>query len=318
MSNIRVTALYKFVAFEDPEALRAPLIERLDELGIKGTILLATEGINGTIAGDPDAMDAALTAICDLPGCAALEWKDSTAEAMPFLRLKVRLKQEIVTMGVPGTDPTCLVGAYVKPQDWNALITDPDTVLIDTRNDYEVALGTFQGAIDPETESFRQFPDWFETFRTELAAQGRTPKIAMFCTGGIRCEKSTSYVKSLGIEDVFHLQGGILKYLETVPREDSLWQGECFVFDERVSVGHGLAVGDYQLCHACRHPVSAEDRTHDQFEDGVSCPRCYGTFTDTKLAALRERQKQVRLAKARGESHIGDDVIMTPRKKTPA
>lgn len=318
MSEIRVTALYKFVRFENPEALRAPLLERLSELGVKGTILLATEGVNGTIAATPEAMDEALKAICALPGCAELDWKDSHAETMPFLRLKVRLKNEIVTMGVPGTDPTCLVGSYVKPQDWNDLISDPDTVVIDTRNDYEVALGTFQGAVDPETESFRQFPEWFETFRAELAEQGRTPKIAMFCTGGIRCEKSTSYVKSLGIEDVFHLQGGILKYLETVPRDESLWEGECFVFDERVSVGHGLEVGDYQLCHACRHPVSAEDRAHPHFEDGVSCPRCYGTFTDEKMAALRERQKQVRLAKERGETHIGDEVVMTPRKKVSA
>ena len=318
MSDIRVTALYKFVAFEDPEALREPLFAQLSELGIKGTILLATEGINGTIAGTSKAMNQALQAICALPGCETLDWKDSHAKAMPFLRLKVRLKTEIVTMGVPGTDPTCLVGSYVKPQDWNALIRDPDTVVIDTRNDYEVALGTFQGAIDPETETFRQFPDWFEAFRANLAEQGRTPKIAMFCTGGIRCEKSTSYVKSLGIEDVFHLQGGLLKYLETVPREESLWEGECFVFDDRVSVGHGLEVGDYQLCHACRHPVSAEDRQHPHFEEGVSCPRCYGTFTDEKMMALRERQKQVRLAKARGETHIGDDVVMTPRKKLSA
>ena len=318
MSEIRVTALYKFVRFENPEALREPLFKRLSELGVKGTILLATEGVNGTIAAASDAMDAALAAICALPGCAELEWKDSHAEAMPFLRLKVRLKNEIVTMGVPGTDPTCLVGSYVKPQDWNALISDPDTVVIDTRNNYEVALGTFQGAIDPETETFRQFPEWFESFRAELAEQGRTPKIAMFCTGGIRCEKSTSYVKSLGIEDVFHLQGGILKYLETVPRDESLWEGECFVFDERVSVGHGLEVGDYQLCHACRYPVSTEDRAHPQYEDGVSCPRCYGTFTDEKMSALRERQKQVRLAKERGETHIGDEVVMTPRKKVSA
>ncbi|MEM9178575.1 MAG: rhodanese-related sulfurtransferase [Pseudomonadota bacterium] len=315
---IRVTALYKFVTFEDPDALREPLFTRLSELGIKGTILLATEGVNGTIAGPTEAMDQALQAVSALPGCETLEWKDSHVEVMPFLRLKVRLKNEIVTMGVPGTDPTCLVGAYVKPENWNALIADPDTVVIDTRNDYEVALGTFQGAIDPETESFREFPAWFESFRAELAAQGRTPKIAMFCTGGIRCEKSTSYVKSLGIEDVFHLQGGILKYLETVPQTESLWQGECFVFDERVSVGHGLEVGDYQLCHACRHPVSAADRLDGRYEEGVSCPRCHGTFSDEKMAALRERQKQVRLAKARGETHIGDDVVMTPRKKVTA
>ena len=315
MSDIRVTALYKFTRFDAPDGLRDPLYQRLSELGIKGTILLAKEGINGTIAGTVEAMDAALETLSQLPGCADLEWKDSHAATMPFLRLKVRVKAEIVTMGVPDTDPTCLVGTYIKPQDWNALITDPDTVVIDTRNDYEVALGTFQGAIDPETETFREFPAWFETFRAELAAQGRTPKIAMFCTGGIRCEKSTSYVKSLGVDDVFHLQGGILKYLETVPPEDSLWQGECFVFDDRVSVGHALKVGDYQLCHACRHPVSAADRTSSKYEDGVSCPRCYGTFTPEKLAALRERQKQVRLAAARGETHIGDSVVMTPRKK---
>ena len=318
MSDIRVTALYKFVRFDHPEALRDPLFARLSELGIKGTILLASEGVNGTIAGTPEAMDQALDAICALPGCDALDWKDSHADAMPFLRRKVRLKNEIVTMGVPGTDPTCLVGSYVKPENWNALITDPDTVVIDTRNDYEVALGTFQGAVDPETETFREFPDWFETFRAKLAEQGRTPKIAMFCTGGIRCEKSTSYVKSLGIEDVFHLQGGILKYLETVPQAESLWQGECFVFDERVSVGHGLEVGNYQLCHACRHPVGAADRLDERYEEGVSCPRCHGTFSDEKMAALRERQKQVRLAKARGEAHIGDEVIMTPRKKVTA
>lgn len=318
MPDIRVTALYKFVAFKDHQALREPLFERLSELGIKGTILLASEGINGTLAGEANAMEVALNVLCALPGCETLEWKDSHAESMPFLRLKVRLKNEIVTMGVAGTDPTCLVGSYVTPENWNNLITDPDTVVIDTRNDYEVALGTFQGAVDPETESFRQFPEWFERFRAKLAEQGRTPKIAMFCTGGIRCEKSTSYVKSLGVEDVFHLQGGILKYLETVPREESLWEGECFVFDERVSVSHGLEVGDYELCHACRYPISAEDRADDKYEDGVSCPRCYGTFTDEKMAALRERQKQVRLAKARGETHIGDDVVMTPRKKLPA
>ena len=317
MTDIRVTALYKFTPFDAPEALKEALYSDLNALGIKGTILLAREGVNGTIAGPVKAMDRALQLLCALPGCSDLEWKDSQAKAMPFLRLKVRVKQEIVTMGVPDTDPTCLVGAYVKPENWNALIRDPDTVLIDTRNAYEVALGTFQGAIDPETESFREFPAWFEAFRTKLAAEGRTPKIAMFCTGGIRCEKSTSYVKSLGVEDVYHLQGGILKYLETVPEADSLWQGECFVFDDRVSVGHALKVGAYQLCHACRHPVSESDRQDPKFEDGVSCPRCYGTFTEQKLAALRERQKQVRLAAARGENHIGDEVIMTPRRRKP-
>lgn len=314
MTDIRVTAFYKFVRLDGHERHQQPLYDALDKLGIKGTVLLASEGVNGTIAGTHDAIDGALTALKALPGCADLDSKDSSASAMPFLRLKVRLKQEIVKMGVPGTDPTCLVGAYVKPQDWNALISDPDTVTIDTRNDYEVELGTFRGAVDPETATFSEFPEWFETFRAKLASEGRTPKIAMFCTGGIRCEKSTSYVKSLGIDDVFHLQGGILKYLEEVPQEDSLWDGECFVFDERVSVGHGLKVGDYQLCHACRFPVSAAEREMPTYEDGVSCPRCYGTHSDAKTAGLRERQKQVRLAAERGEVHLGDDVDLRPRK----
>ena len=315
MSTIRVSALYKFVRFDDPERLRDPLFARLSALRIKGTILLAKEGVNGTIAGPPDAMDEALTALRALPGCADLEWKDSPAPRLPFVRLKVRLKKEIVSMGVEGTDPTCLVGTYVAPKDWNALISDPDTVVIDTRNDYEVAIGTFEGAIDPATETFRAFPAWFDAYKTRLEDEGRTPKIAMFCTGGIRCEKATSYVKAAGIEDVFHLQGGILKYLETVPPDESLWEGECFVFDDRVSVGHGLKPGDYQLCHACRQPIGPQDRLHPDYEEGVSCHHCKGMLTPEKLAALRERQKQVRLAAARGETHIGDDVVMRPRRR---
>ncbi len=316
MSTIRVSALYKFVRFEDPAALRAPLHEALAALGIKGTVLLAREGVNGTIAGLPDAMDRALTTLQALPGCADLDWKDSTSQTMPFLRLKVRLKSEIVTMGVEGTDPTCVVGQYVDPEDWNTLISDPDTVTIDTRNDYEVAIGTFDGALDPETETFRQFPTWFDAFKTRLEAEGRKPKVAMFCTGGIRCEKATSYVKAAGIEDVFHLKGGILKYLETVPESESLWRGECFVFDDRVSVGHGLVPGPYELCHGCRQPISPDDRAHPRYEHGVSCPNCFDTLTQEKRAALRERQKQVRLAAERGETHIGDDVVMSPRRET--
>jgi UPF0176 protein len=314
MTDLRVTAFYKFVRFDDYESLQPPLYEKLDALGIKGTVLLASEGVNGTIAGTHDAIERALSALKALPGCVDLDSKDSHASAMPFLRLKVRLKQEIVKLGVPGTDPTCLVGAYVKPQDWNALISDPDTITIDTRNDYEVELGTFRGAVDPNTATFSEFPDWFEDFRAKLANEGRSPKIAMFCTGGIRCEKSTSYVKSLGIEDVFHLQGGILKYLETVPQEDSLWEGECFVFDERVSVGHGLKVGNYELCHACGFPVSPDERAMPTYEEGVACPRCQGTYSDAKLEGLRERKKQIRLANARGEAHIGDNVDLRPRK----
>ena len=315
MSDCRVIAFYKFVALADPAALQQPLREGLEALGVKGTVLLAREGVNGTIAGPDQNMGAALALLKDLPGCADLDSKASTARDMPFLRLKVRLKQEIVTMGVPEADPTCLVGDYVTPEAWNDLIRDPDTVIIDTRNQYEIALGTFQGAIDPETEAFRDFPAWFDAFRVRLEAAGRTPRIAMFCTGGIRCEKATSYVRAAGLDQVYHLQGGILKYLETVPEADSLWQGECFVFDERVSVGHGLKQGDYELCHACRMPVSAADRTRPDFEAGVSCRHCHDTFSPERLSALRERQKQVRLAEARGERHIGDEVVMTPRRR---
>ncbi|MEL7545845.1 MAG: rhodanese-related sulfurtransferase [Pseudomonadota bacterium] len=314
MSDIRVLAFYKFVRFDDPSALQKDLFETLRGLGVRGTVLLAAEGVNGTLAGPSDRMDEALKLLRRLPGCSDLEAKESSTDTLPFLRLKVRLKQEIVTMGVPDTDPTCLVGTYVAPDAWNELITDPDTVVIDTRNDYEVELGTFDGAIDPETLAFRDFPKWFERFRETLEAEGRQPKIAMFCTGGIRCEKATSYVKSAGVDDVFHLQGGILKYLETVPEDQSLWRGECFVFDDRVSVGHGLKPGPYQLCHACRFPISPQDRQSPLFELGVSCPRCHGTHSAEKLAALRERQKQVRLAAERGESHIGDEVVMTPRR----
>ncbi len=318
MTDYRATAFYKFVRFDDPASLQQPLYDTLYALGVKGTVLLAEEGLNGTIAGPNAAMGDALAALKALPGCAELESKDSPAAEMPFLRLKVRLKKEIVTMGVPNTDPTCLVGSYVKPADWNDLISDPDTVVIDTRNDYEVAIGTFDKAIDPETATFREFPEWFDAFKTRLEAEGRTPKVAMFCTGGIRCEKATSYVKAVGIDDVFHLQGGILKYLETVPQEESLWHGECFVFDDRVSVGHGLKQGEYQLCHGCRYPISPEDRASDKYEPSVSCPHCYDTLTDEKRAALRERQKQVQLARERGEAHLGDAVDLTPRKHRTA
>ncbi len=315
MSDFRVTAFYKFIRFDDPAALQGALFDTLNAHGIKGTVLLAGEGLNGTLAGTPGAMDKALAALKALPGCADLGSKDSPAAAMPFLRLKVRLKNEIVTMGVPGTDPTCLVGTYVKPEDWNALIRDPDTVLIDTRNDYEVAIGTFEGAVDPDIATFRDFPKWFDAHRKKLAAEGRSPRIAMFCTGGIRCEKSTSYAKAAGVDNVFHLQGGILKYLEIVPEEDSLWDGDCYVFDERVAVGHGLKQGEYTLCHGCRLPVDAAGRASPKFEQGVACPACADTQSSQKRAAHRERQKQVQLAAARGETHIGDDVAIKPRPR---
>lgn len=302
--TIRIAAFYKFFRLPDYEARRPVLAQKLCGLGIRGSLLLAEEGINGTLAGSPEAIDETLALLRALPGAETLEAKFSESAEMPFRRLKVRLKREIVTMGVPGTDPNALVGTYVKPEDWNALIADPDTVLIDTRNDYEVAIGTFEGAIDPQTDSFRDFPAWFRAFRTRLEAEGRAPKIAMFCTGGIRCEKATSFVKAEGIDDVFHLEGGILKYLETVPEADTRWQGECYVFDERVSVRHDLTPGDYVLCHACGRPVSPEGRQHKDYVEGISCATCFSEMTDDQRARFAERQRQIDLARARGEKHM--------------
>ncbi len=296
-----VAALYKFTAFDAPEALKPGLAKVACSGGVKGTLLLAREGINGTIAGPRDGIDAVIAHIRTLPGCADLEWKESTASEMPFQRLKVRLKREIVTMGQPDVDPTRSVGTYVAPADWNALIARDDVVTIDTRNDYEVEIGTFDGAIDPQTKSFGEFPEWW----SENAERFAGKKVAMFCTGGIRCEKASNYLLGQGVEDVFHLKGGILKYLEDVPQEDSQWHGECFVFDGRVSVGHGLEEGPYGLCYACRRPISEEDRKSSDFEEGVSCHRCITEFSDDDRARFRERQKQIGLAKARGEAHLG-------------
>ncbi|WBU63939.1 rhodanese-related sulfurtransferase [Paracoccus aerodenitrificans] len=298
---LTVAALYHFTRFPDPEALKAPLARIACANGVRGTLLLAQEGINGTIAGSREGIDAVLSHIRALPGCADLVWKESTAQDMPFGRMKVRIKREIVTMGQPDVDPLASVGHYVDPQDWNALIAAEDVAVIDTRNDYEVAIGTFEGAVDPGTKSFRDFPAWWE----ENAHRFHNKRIAMFCTGGIRCEKSTNYLLSQGVADVFHLKGGILKYLEDVPEEESRWQGECFVFDQRVSLGHGLKQGDYTLCHACRRPLSADDKIRPEYEEGVSCYRCIGEYSDADRARFRERQHQVELAEKRGEDHIG-------------
>ncbi|TPN82703.1 rhodanese-related sulfurtransferase [Mesorhizobium sp. CU2] len=298
----RVAALYKFARLDGYEALRAPLAAFCCGRGIKGTLLLAHEGINGTVAGNVAAIAALIDRLQAIDGLAGLEVKYSVATEMPFHRMKVRLKREIVTMGVEDIDPTISAGAYVDPADWNALISDTDTVLIDTRNAYEVSIGTFRGAVDPNTANFREFPAWVEEHREEL--EGR--KVAMFCTGGIRCEKATAYVKSLGLKDVFHLKGGILKYLEDVPAEESLWQGECFVFDERVSVSHGLAEGEAELCRACRHPLTVEDRLSPKYLNGVSCPYCFETRSDEDRERYAERHRQVELAQARGgKRHIG-------------
>lgn len=300
---IQVAALYRFTRFEDHAALKAPLSTLCEEVGVKGTILLAAEGINGTIAGSENAVAAVLGHIRSLPDCAPTEVKFSHAEEMPFNRMKVRLKREIVTMGEPGIDPRQSVGRYVDPQDWNALISDPDTLVIDTRNDYEVAIGTFAGAVDPKTPSFRDFPAWFREHREELL-EGKK-KVAMFCTGGIRCEKSTSFLRQEGIEDVFHLKGGILKYLENVPEEESLYNGECFVFDQRVSVKHGLELGSYGQCFACRMPLSAEEMQSPDYLPGVSCPHCIDQRNEEQRARYAERQRQQQLAKKRGETHVG-------------
>ena len=302
---VTVAALYKFTRLADPDALRAPLAVLCKAQGIKGTLLLAREGLNGTIAGSDQGIAVVLDCLRTLPGCASLDVKLSCAEAMPFYRMKVRVKPEIVTMGQPEIDPLIDAGHYVEPAEWNALISAPGVVLIDTRNDYEVAIGTFAGATDPQTTSFRDFPAWFRAERERLLGQGQTPKVAMFCTGGIRCEKSTAFLKSEGVDEVFHLRGGILKYLEQVPAAESLWQGECFVFDERVSVGHGLAPGSYQLCRACRRPLSAADRASPQYEEGASCPACHDTRDEAQRARYRERHRQERLAITRGTAHLG-------------
>jgi len=299
-----VAALYKFVRLDDFEALQSPLLDVCKANDVMGTILLAREGINGTIAGPRLGIETVLRWLKRDARLADLEHKESRAEGEnPFLRMKVRLKKEIVTMGVAGVDPNDTVGTYVAPEDWNDLIADPDVVLIDTRNDYEVSIGTFKGAVDPKTVTFREFPQWVR----EQEGLHNKPKIAMFCTGGIRCEKASSFMKQEGFEEVYHLKGGILKYLETVPEGESLWEGECFVFDNRVSVGHGLKPGPYDLCHACRHPISEEDKQSVQYAQGISCPNCHDTMTEDQRARFAERQKQIDLAKQRGLDHIAAD-----------
>ena len=296
-----VAALYHFARVDDPSAVQKPLATLCAGQGVKGTLLVAPEGINGTIAGDRAGIDAALTHIRALPGFSGLEHKESLASEPPFVRMKVRVKQEIVTMGQPHVDPTAAVGRYVEPRDWNALIADPDVVLIDTRNDYEVEIGTFDGAIDPKTASFGEFPDWWRRNHNRFAGK----KVAMFCTGGIRCEKSTNFLIGEGVEEVFHLRGGILKYLEEVPQDDSCWQGACFVFDRRVSVEHGLVEGPHELCHACRMPILPGDKERAEYEEGVSCHRCHDTHDEDRKDRFRERQKQIALARMRGGHHIG-------------
>ncbi|WP_269715396.1 oxygen-dependent tRNA uridine(34) hydroxylase TrhO [Caulobacter sp. NIBR2454] len=307
---VRVTALYRFTPFDDIEALRGPLAKLCCSLDVKGTLLLAPEGINGTIAGAREAIDAVLDHIRTLPGCADLDFKDSFAEVMPFLRMKVRLKKEIVTLGVPGIDAARDAGTYVEPADWNALIAQPDVVVIDTRNAYEVAIGTFEGAIDPKTESFSDFPAWFRGFRETWGETA--PKVAMFCTGGIRCEKATAFLKAEGVEEVFHLRGGILKYLETTPETESAWRGECFVFDQRTAVKHGLEVGEHTLCHGCRMPVSPAGRASQLYVEGISCPACHDQRDDVRRERYAERMRQMQHTAKLGVAHLG---VATPEAK---
>lgn len=301
MSAYLTAALYKFVTLENCVQMRQPLLQVCEQNGIKGTLLLAREGINGTIAGKPEAIARVLAYLRSDPRLSDLEHKEALAPEMPFHRLKVRLKREIVTMGVENIDPNTMAGQYVEPQDWNALISDPEVVLIDTRNDYEVAIGTFKGAINPQTKSFRELPQWLK----QQAYLQKKPKVAMFCTGGIRCEKSTALMRKEGFEQVYHLKGGILKYLETIPQENSLWEGDCFVFDERVGVGHGLKPGDLSLCRGCRHPLTEQERASEHFVEGVCCPHCHESLTEDKRQRLTERQHQMELAAQRGTCHIG-------------
>lgn len=293
-----IAALYHFTRFDDPDALRPDLLALCNAQGVQGTLLLAKEGVNGTIAGSRKGIDAVLAHLRALPGCSELEWKEATSDHAPFGKMKVRLKREIVTMGQPDVDPRARVGHYVDPQDWNALISAPDVAVIDTRNDYEVAIGTFDGAIDPKTESFGDFPAWWEANKERF----HNKKIAMFCTGGIRCEKSTNYLLGQGVDEVYHLKGGILKYLEEVPEEETKWNGSCFVFDNRVSVEHGLREGPHALCHGCRRPILPEDVKRPEYEPGVSCHQCVHETSDGDKARFRERQKQIMLARARSAS----------------
>ncbi|HEX4843368.1 MAG TPA: rhodanese-related sulfurtransferase [Limnobacter sp.] len=303
--QIVVAALYKFVSLPDFEALKPKLEAVCADNQIVGTLLLATEGINGTVSGPRVGVVNLMQYLWAMPEFADLAPKYSVAPEQAFIRLKVKLKREIVTMGVNGIDPNRLVGRYVKPADWNALIQDPETLVIDTRNNYEYAIGTFEGAVDPATTTFRQFPQWVEQNLKGLPPGRRPKKIAMFCTGGIRCEKATAYMLEQGFDEVYHLEGGILKYLEEVPEEQSLWKGECFVFDQRVSVKHGLQVGEYDLCHACRMPITEEEKQSEKYIHGVGCPHCYDKLTEDQKQRFGERQKQIQLAKARNERHIG-------------
>jgi len=301
---VQIAAVYGFAPVTRPEDLRGRLDATARAGGVRGTLLIAHEGVNGTIAGPVEGLNAVLAIIRAIPDIRP-EIKYAVADVMPFHRLKVRVKPEIVTMGRPDVDPLKGVGAYVAAEDWNALIADPGTLVIDTRNAYEGEIGAFANAVQPNTAGFRDFPDWFETEGRALIAERRPERVAMYCTGGIRCEKATAYLKSEGVADVRHLHGGILRYLETVPEAESLWDGECFVFDERVAVGQGLGPGSHSLCRGCRMPVNAAGRASPHYVEGVCCERCHGTRDELQRERYAERQRQMAIAEERGVTHIG-------------
>ncbi len=323
MPQYLTAALYKFVDLPDFEAFKPPLQHVCDAHGVKGTLLLASEGINGTVAGLPAGVQAVLAHLRADARLADLIHKESWASELPFLRMKVRVKKEIVTLGVSGVSPILMAGTYVAPEHWNTLISDPDVIVVDTRNDYEVEIGTFDGAVNPNLKTFADLPAWVAAQEQpggllqpdQQAAKGKKPRIAMFCTGGIRCEKSTALMRMHGYDEVFHLEGGILKYLETVTPEESLWQGECFVFDERVSVGHGLHPGTLELCRSCRYPVGDVERASPFYEKGISCPKCFDAKTPEQKKGFAERHRQVELARQRGTAHVGAKM---PPKHGPA
>ena len=302
-NEILVAALYKFVEIDDLLSLQSNLYEICEKNNIMGTILIANEGINGTISGKNNEINQTISLLKSDKRFANIEIKYSSTDKQPFHRMKVRLKKEIVTIGLPKINPNKKVGTYVKPDDWNDLISDPNVVVIDTRNKYETKIGSFQNALDPETSSFREFPDWVKKFKS--SKENANKKIAMFCTGGIRCEKASSLMKEEGFEDVYHLQGGILKYLETIDKENSLWNGECFVFDQRVCLTDELEVGSYKMCFACRMPITEEEMENEKYIEGISCIYCYDKTTKEKKERFGSRQRQILLAKERGEKHLG-------------
>ncbi len=300
MSNLLVATFYRFVRLEDHTSMQKAIEDCCVSHGVRGIVLLAEEGINSTLAGTHEGVMAVIDYLRSDPRLSDLSWKESSADHQPFRKLRVRVKKEIVKMGVPGIDPAQLVGTYVKPEKWNELIADPNVIVIDTRNDYEVEIGTFKNAIDPDITSFGELPKWIDT-NIDIDTQ---PRVAMFCTGGIRCEKSTALLREAGVKEVYHLEGGILKYLEEIPEDQSLWDGQCFVFDERVSVGHGLEVGEYELCRACRYPLREGDSESPLYTRGVSCPRCHSHTTEEQKTRFAQRQKQIDLARSRGEKHL--------------